>query len=318
MFYNVNVQKSTVLKELQVDHNTRRLWVAQEKLSKHVDHRSYATVVQHGKAVVQTAHVSAIKKHVPSKHKAFTLDTPIKVSKIISSPQGSSKSVQQQLWPSNFHTQQFSIPLTNRFKALQEAVHAQSDEHEVTSTSHTATVNHCISRGNKNGNGKKLGIAGQQQKYTTVVDQSFDSSFKGNKNKNGQKLGVFTDEKFHSCSYTGASDTETSQCPLHADFTLRGNKNGTGSKLGGMWVQTCEYSDNIATTDSNNSDRQSHTTDTIQFLGNKNGNGTKLGTMSIVGTDRTSVNNAPDDLQILHLTDSNSDNSTHVLGVLNS
>ena len=103
MFYNVNVQKSTVLKELQVDYNTKGLWVAREKLSKHVDHHSYATVVQHGKAVVQTAHVPAIKKHVPSKHKAFTLDTAKKVSKIISSPQGSSKPVQQRLWPSNSH-----------------------------------------------------------------------------------------------------------------------------------------------------------------------------------------------------------------------
>ena len=171
-------------------------------------------------------------------------------------------------------------------------MHTQSDEHEVTSTSHTATVNHCISRGNKNGNGKKLGIAGQQQKqeYTTVVDQSFDSPFKGNKNKNGQKLGVFTDEKVHPCSYKGVSDIQTSQCPLYADFTFRGNKNGTGSKLGRMRVQTCDYSDNIATTDSNNSDKQSHTTDNIRFLGNKNGNGTKLGTMSVVGTDRTSIN----------------------------
>ena len=313
MFYNVNVQKSTVLKELQVDYNTRSSWLAREKLSKHVDHRSYATVVLHGKAVVQTAHVPLIKKHVLTKNKPYTLDTTKKVSKIIPSPQGSSKPVERRLWPSNSHTQQFSIPLTNRFTALQEAVHTQSDQHEATSTSHTATVNHCISRGNKNGKWAKLGIAGQQQKqeHTTVVDQSFDSSFKGNKNKNGKKLGVFTDEKVHSCSDKGPSHRQISQCPLHADFTFRGNKNGTGSKLGRMRVQTCDYSDNIATADSNNSDKQSHTADNIQFLGNKNGNGTKLGTMSVVATDITSVNNAPHDSQILHLTDCNSDNSIH-------
>ena len=67
--------------------------------------------------------------------------------------------------------------------------------------------------------------------------------------------------KFTHVHTPGVSDTEISHCPLHADFTFMGNKNGTGSKLGGMQVQTCDYSQDIATTDSN--DKQSHTTDTI-------------------------------------------------------
>ena len=218
------------MKEFQVDHNTRSFWLARAKSYNQLDHRSYATVVHNGKAVVQTSQLPASKKHVFSRHKVSSLDTAKKVTKVNFSPQHTCETVQKQICPSKLHPQEFSIPLTNRFEALQEAM--LSDEHEVTTSSHIATAKHFTSRGNKNGNGQTLGIAGQQQQQTNVVDLSFDSCFKGNKNKNGHKLGQSTDEKVQSYSHITVSNTETSHCRMHADFTFLGNKKRNWVQIG--------------------------------------------------------------------------------------
>ena len=53
--------KNITLNEFKVDHKTRNLWLAQANSYKYVDHRSYANVVQDGKAVVQTPSTTAPK-----------------------------------------------------------------------------------------------------------------------------------------------------------------------------------------------------------------------------------------------------------------
>ena len=95
---------------------------------------------------------------------------------------------------------------------------------------------------------------------------------------------------------------------MHADYTFMGNKNGTGSKLGCMQFQTHDSSQNVATIDSNHTDKHLHTTDTIQFLGNKNGIGTKLGDMSVVSLSGNHADNATDDSQLPQQVDFISDN----------
>ena len=71
MFYNVNVQKNITLNEFQVDHKTRSLWLAQANSYKYVDHRSYANVMQGGKAVVQTSSTTAHKTSTCNKNKSL-------------------------------------------------------------------------------------------------------------------------------------------------------------------------------------------------------------------------------------------------------
>ena len=142
-------------------------------------------------------------------------------------------------------------------------------------------------KGNKNGNGSKLGHL-----HTTTEDITYDLTSDSHKsehqitansveniNKTIISVNQSTSHEKHNSPHN-VSSTTPNKCPVQLPFHFKGNKNGIGSKLGHM-DKTIEDTPHNFMSDNHISDYQLTVNPaSIHFLGNKNGNGTKLGSQA--------------------------------------
>ena len=253
IFVNKNTDVFRVNTELLATPDTWSKWfMVNRSLNTSVGRRSYAEVLKNTSNNATNSKLGSDSHQVPINSEASTsfqtahsnlhcVPVDCVPQRISHKPSTSCKvlsSKRNSLPKGQPYVQEFSLPLQNRYEALQSVVQPQQfiEQHD----SFYKTL-----QGNKNKTGKKLGTI---TCCSGTPDGTYSTTSKGNKNKTGNKLGQVPQEVQQS----GLVDHSEHQVP-----NFRGNKNGPRAKLGLVLV------DNDISTQCHNdisSNRASHHT----------------------------------------------------------
>ena len=222
IFVNKNTDVFRLNTELLATPDTWSKWfMVNRSLNTSVGRRSYAEVLKNTSNNATNSKLGSDSHQVPINAEASTsfqtahsnlhcVPVDCVPQRISHKPSTSCKvlsSKRNSLPKGQPYVQEFSLPLQNRYEALQSIVQPQQfiEQHD----SFYKTL-----QGNKNKTGKKLGTI---TCCSGTPDGTYSTTSKGNKNKTGNKLGQVPQEVQQS----GLVDHSEHQVP-----NFRGNKNG--------------------------------------------------------------------------------------------